>query len=75
MTKKPPHPSEAVRALMKRHRLTYRDVAQLAQVSPKTIEGWLATPGSASFRNMAERDLSLVTAALPAFLKARPKKD
>lgn len=71
MTKAPPHPSERLRAAMKRHRLTYRDVAQLAQVSPKTVEGWLATPGAAVFRNMRERDLALVTASLPAFLKAR----
>jgi hypothetical protein len=60
-----------LRLLMAEHGLVQRDLAELAGVSPKTVESWFATPGSASYRAMPARHLMLVRATLPAFLKAR----
>lgn len=62
---------DALRKMMADHELTNRDVAQLACVSPKTVESWLATPGSAMWRNFHPRHLQSIGYALPGFLKAR----
>ena len=35
-----------LRAIMQEHRLTYKDVAELADVSVKAVEKWLASPDS-----------------------------
>ena len=60
--------SASLRELMRRHGLRYRDVAELAMVSAKTVEGWLASPGSAMRRTVHERDIALITYRLPAWL-------
>lgn len=67
-------PADDLRALMAEHRLTQRDVAGLACVSIKTVEGWLADKAAASWRNMHPRHLHCVRLALPGFLKLRASK-
>lgn len=49
-----------LRALMQRHKLTYAKVAELAGVSIKTVEGWMATPGAGHYRNMPTRAIELI---------------
>lgn len=71
MTTKPKPWAEGLRKLMNEHRLTYRDVAELACVSPKTVEGWLATPGSAMHRNMPQRHLQVIGHMLPSWKAKR----
>jgi transcriptional regulator with XRE-family HTH domain len=60
-----------LRKLMAEKALTQREVAQLACVSPKTVESWLAAPESANFRKMPQRHLQVVRVMLPGFLAAR----
>lgn len=57
-----------LRELMQRHGLRYRDVAELAMVSAKTVEGWLASPTASHHRAVHERDIALITYRLPAWL-------
>jgi transcriptional regulator with XRE-family HTH domain len=64
-------PVDALRALMEKHSLLQREVAELAGVSTKTVESWLAPLGSASHRFMPSRHITLIRAMLPAFLQAR----
>ena len=64
-------PAEDLRDLMAEHSLTQRDVAQLATVSLKTVEGWLADKAAASFRVMHPRHLALIRHTLPGYLAAR----
>lgn len=64
-------PVDDLRAVMVEHSLTQREVSELAGVSHKTVESWLATPGSASHRAMNARHLTLLRAVLPGFLAAR----
>jgi transposase len=63
--------ADQLRALMREHGLSNRDIAELASVHPKTVESWLADPKAASFRHMAPRHLSLILALLPGFTAAR----
>lgn len=63
--------ADQLRDLMAEHGLTQRDVAQLATVSVKTVEGWLADKAAASFRNMHPRHLALILHSLPGYLAAR----
>jgi len=63
--------ADDLRGLMREHSLTQREVAEVACVSVKTVEGWLADPAAASHRAMPARHLHLVRAMLPAFLKKR----
>lgn len=49
-----------LRYLMAANGLRYRDVAELALVSVKCVEGWLSAPGAKSHRAMGERDLVLI---------------
>lgn len=56
---------------MTEHELTQREVALLAAVSIKTVEGWLASPDAASHRTMHARHMLLIRASLPGFLAAR----
>lgn len=76
--KQKPEPNKpalaSLRRMMMEHGLTYADVARLACVSPKTVEGWLATPDAASWRNFHPRHLQSIGFALPGFLKARKAK-
>lgn len=65
---------EQLRALMVERDLTQREVAELAGVSIKTVEGWLADPGAASHRGMAARYLKTILALLPRYLAARRRR-
>lgn len=67
-------PVDHLRALLQQHSLTQRDAADLAQVSIKTIESWMADPASANFRRMPARALALLQFALPAFLRQRRRR-
>lgn len=60
-----------LRELMTEHQLTQREVSEIALVSQKTVEGWLADPVAASFRGMKERDLQLIRHTLPGYVAAR----
>lgn len=68
-------PPAALRLIMLANGLTQREVADLASVSTKTVESWLASPGSASQRAMPRRHLNLVQAMLPGYLAARGLKE
>lgn len=61
---------DQLRRLMSEHELTQRTVADLACVSVKTVEGWLADRDAASFRTMHVRHLRSIMLALPGHLKA-----
>ena len=63
--------ADDLREIMAEHGLTQRDVAALACVSIKTVEGWLAHKAAASFRSMAPRHLALIRHSLPGYLAAR----
>lgn len=63
--------ADDLRALMTEHSLTQREVAQLASVSVKAVECWLADPKAASHRRMHPRHLSLIRHMLPGYLAAR----
>lgn len=60
-----------LRAIVAAHGLRYRDVAELALVSVKCVEGWLASPAAASHRLVRERDVLLITHRLPEWLSGR----
>ncbi len=60
-----------LRALMKKHELTQREVAELACVSIKTVESWLADAESSNHRNMPARNMRAIRFALPAHLAAK----
>lgn len=60
-----------LRTIVAAHGLRYRDVADLAMVSVKCVEGWLASPGAASHRPVSERDVLLITHRLPEWLSGR----
>lgn len=60
-----------LRYLMAANGLRYRDVAELALVSVKCVEGWLSSPGAASHRLVRERDVLLITHRLPEWLSGR----
>lgn len=66
--------SKKLRTIKERHGLTYGDIAELAGVSVKTVERWLASPKAASFAPMPPRSLRLVSAELPGFLRRKKKK-
>ncbi len=74
MSRRAPGAAGELRALMEQHQLSYRDVASLASVSPKTVESWLASSGSSSSRSMNERHLTLILAQLPGYLAARKEQ-
>ncbi len=63
--------ADDLRALMAEKSLTQREVAQLACVSVKTVEGWLADKAAASHRTLHVRHLHSIRLALPGFLAAR----
>lgn len=63
--------ADSLRELMREHELLQRDVAELATVSQKTVESWLADATSANYRKMPPRHLTLIRAMLPGFLAAR----
>ena len=60
-----------LRKFMEQHTLTQRDIATLACVHIKTVEGWLADPDAASFRKMPPRHISVIRVMLPGFLAKR----
>lgn len=59
-------PADALRALMREYGLTQPRVAELAGVSLKTVESWLAVPGAVAYRRMAPRHLELIQFKLRA---------
>lgn len=59
-----------LRALMSRKKLTRKAVAELAGVSVKAVDTWLAPPGAASHRDMPDRAMKLVALQL---LQQSPK--
>lgn len=63
--------TKALRGIVTAHSLRYRDVAELALVSVKCVEGWLASTGAASHRQVRERDVLLITHRLPEWLSGR----
>lgn len=63
-----------LRELMTDRELTQREVAQLAGVSIKAVEGWLADPSAASHRAMAPRYLTTILALLPKYIAARRRR-
>lgn len=69
----PKEPADELRQLMAKHGITQREAAELAQVSLKTIESWLADPASSNFRRMPARALALAQFALPKYLRQRRK--
>lgn len=63
--------AKALRAIVNKHSLRHRDVAELALVSVKCVEGWLASPAAASHSPVRERDVLLITHRLPEWLSGR----
>lgn len=63
--------ASTLRSIVAAHGLRYRDVAELALVSVKCVEGWLASPAAASHRPVRERDVLLITHRLPAWLSGQ----
>ncbi len=63
--------AEVLRKLMSEHGLTQREVAEMATVSVKTVEGWLANRGAASYRSMPARHINVIRMMLPRHLAAR----
>lgn len=62
--------AERLRKLMSRNRLTRYKAAQLAGVTGKAVDSWLAPVGAASHRAMPDRALKLIELEL----KNRGKK-
>lgn len=58
---------QGLRALMAEHGLSQSDVATLACVSKKTVESWLASPGSVMRRTFHKRHLACIHFNLSAF--------
>ena len=67
-------PIDELRTMMAEHQLTQAAVAELAEVSPKTVESWMSAPDAAMHRDMAARHLSLIRAMLPGYLAARKRR-
>ncbi len=70
----PSAPVAQLRQLMAEHELMQREIAELAGVSVKAVEGWLADPSAASHRSMAPRYLTTIQALLPKYLAARRRR-
>jgi hypothetical protein len=68
---------EGLRNLMAEHKLTQREIAELACVSVKTVESWLADPSAASFRRFHPRVMGGILYNLTPYLRKRKaaKKD
>lgn len=62
---KPRH-AEALRLLMRRHRLTRAAVAELLGVSRATVDAWLRPPGNRAHRAMPAPMLELLRLRLGA---------
>jgi hypothetical protein len=62
---------EDLRDLIQIHQLTHAEVAELACVSKKTVESWLASPASTNHRTMPVRHIRAIRFALPSFLRTR----
>lgn len=64
----------ALRKTMERNELTQPEIAELAEVSLKTVESWLAEESAASHRRMPARHLSLIAMRLPRYMAARNRR-
>lgn len=67
-------PVDQLRQLMAERELTQREVAELAGVSLKTVESWLAAPGASAHRAMPARHMKTIGALLPKYLAARRRR-
>lgn len=47
-------------AIKREHDLTYAGIAELAGASIKTVEGWLATPGTAGYNPIPAYRLDVI---------------
>ncbi len=64
-------PSDDLRELMAEHGLTQREIAEIACVSIKAVEGWLADPKAASHRAMHPRHIRAIRVMLPGYMAAK----
>lgn len=64
-------PADDLRALIKEHDLTQREIAGLACVSIKTVESWLSDKDAAMHRKMQVRHIRLIRFSLPQHLAAK----
>lgn len=74
--KEPPEQSQAdeLRQLLAEKELTQREAADLAGVTLKAVESWLAAPESPSRRSMPARHLKTIRLLLPRYLAARARR-
>jgi len=74
MKTKPKKPAARLRELKAQHGLTSAELAQVAMVSPKTVESWLARDGAANHRRVRANVLCFIELMLPAYLQSRGDK-
>lgn len=60
---------QELRSLMRAHNLTYADTAELASVSKRTIECWLARPGTVDHRAISRTALDLIKLRLHRYVE------
>lgn len=63
--------ADSLRSMMASNGLTNANVADMCCVSVKTVESWLASTASASFRKMPPRHIQMLAHMLPVFLAKR----
>jgi hypothetical protein len=63
--------ADQLRELLAEHKLSQREASELACVSLKTVESWLAPKGAANHRTMHPRHLHMIRHMLPGFLAAK----
>tara|TARA_Y100001934_G_C12245747_1_gene722625 strand:+ start:893 stop:1099 length:207 start_codon:yes stop_codon:yes gene_type:complete len=57
--------NRSLKALMKRHALSVRDVAALVDVSEQTVKSWRVKNDSVAYRHKPKRTLELMKLKLP----------
>ncbi len=60
-----------LRELLKRHKVTQAQAAEMTGHSLRTVESWLADPAASSYRSMPERALRMFKLMLPGLLAER----
>lgn len=63
-----------LREILRAYRLTQAAGAELAMVSKKTVEAWLASPDATSYRAMPDRALELVKLSASRLRKPKSKR-
>jgi hypothetical protein len=66
---------EALRQLMRKHRLTQKDVAAMCCVNLRTVKFWLASDSAKNKSTMPARQLQLIALQLPSYLGARKARE